>query len=114
MGDPSEPTALARQFIDVWAPGAKVSVLRDLRGGRSGARVLLVDIAPAGASDLRSGQYVLKVSDGVVWLGEEPEWARHSVAEARNPNFSNTHIPRLVKYSSGKDPVASLYEVAGL
>lgn len=114
MDDTSDPVGLAKHCVDVWAPGARVSVLRDLRGGRSGARVLLVDIAPASAHDLRSGQYVLKISDSALWPGEEPESARHSIAETRNPDFSKSHIPKLVKGTVGKDQIALLYEIAAL
>src|SRR5438128_2690472 len=102
--------ALCRSVFPAW----KVAILKEVDGGRSQARVAVVDfvpdVPPAGATtppELTSGQYILKVQQHTPWPGEDPESSRHEVAVNRSPEFSSRHIPRL-RFSTEKDGLALL------
>jgi hypothetical protein len=102
--------------VDHWAPGAKLQIIRSLRGF-SGAAVLKVDIS---GSTIPPGQYILKLYDTPQWEEEASEEDRHKLACARNPAFTREHIPQLKQHfrQSGQggtepDRAALLYEIAG-
>jgi hypothetical protein len=108
--------ALCRKVFPAW----NVAILKEVDGGHSEARVLVVDLVPVGAAsdvsvppELASGQYILKVQPSTVWPGEMPESSRHATAATRCPEFSHEHIPRL-RFSSDNDDVSILlYDIAG-
>lgn len=107
--------ALCRKVFPAW----KVAILKEVDGGRSAARVLVVDFVPAGATPEvpappgLSGQYILKVQPSTLWPGEKPESSRHEAAVQRCPEFSDQHIPRL-RFSTDSDDLSILlYDIAG-
>src|SRR5687767_11513 len=110
-------TLLDAAFAE-WAPGAKVSYKR-LRGGRSGAVVLKVDIRGEHDGDLDNGQYILKLSRHSQWRDQDSEIVAHRRATDRNTTFATQHIPNLVKaFDLPGDDVESggyaiLFEIAG-
>ena len=110
-------TLLDAAFAE-WAPGAKVSYKR-LRGGRSGAVVLKVDIRGEHDGDLDNGQYILKLSRHSKWLDQDSEIVAHRRATDRNTTFATQHIPNLVKaFDLAAEDVESggyaiLFEIAG-
>jgi hypothetical protein len=98
-------------------PDYRVSILREIDGGRSTARVLVVDLVasngPTGEPTTLNGQFILKVQPRVTWPGEQPESSRHEAAASRSPEFSLGHIPRL-RFSTDIDELSVvLYDIAG-
>jgi tetratricopeptide (TPR) repeat protein len=108
--------AICRNVFPSW----KVAILKEVDGGRSDARVAVVDFVSGDATaempqpqGLTSGQYILKVQPHAPWPGEEPESSRHEVAVNRSAQFSKDHIPRL-RFSTERDSLAVLlYDIAG-
>ena len=101
-------------------PSWKVAVLKEVDGGRSDARVAVVDFVSDSATaevhqpqGLTGGQYILKVQPHTSWPGEKPESSRHEAAVNRSPEFSKEHIPRL-RFSTERESLAVLlYDIAG-
>jgi tetratricopeptide (TPR) repeat protein len=100
-------------------PAWNVAILKEISGGNSGARVLVVDFAPQSAlgstpeSDLQPGQFILKLQAEPAWSGQAGEPERHAEAAAKNSDFSRDHIPAL-RHATAIDGVSLiLYEIAG-
>jgi hypothetical protein len=107
--------ATIRQAFPAW----NVAILKEISGGNSGARVLVVDFAPQSAlgstpePDLQPGQFILKLQAELAWSGEAGESERHAAAAAKNSDFSRAHIPAL-RHATAIDGVSLiLYEIAG-
>lgn len=115
---PNQFQEIFEKAIATWAGGSRLSVQKDLVGGRSRAAVLLVDIAPppkitAAADQLLSGEFVLKLDELRVWdPPERHEQQRHETARLWNPEFAERHIPRLLRHEAGDRSIALLYEIA--
>lgn len=117
---PAEFQPLVDELMDRHAPSGKISIVKDLVGGRSPAAVFLVDIDAASTkpsaeqSTALSGQFVLKLERQRVWDQPEPdESARHRAAWDRNVGFSDKHIPRLLGHAERNHSHALLYQIAG-
>lgn len=111
-----DTTSVIRRALVAW----DVTVLREIGGGHSGARVLVVDLAAAKEADghqhtetFEPGQYVLKVQPAVTCVGESPESTRHLEAAAVNAEFSIQHIPALRHFANIDGASLLLYEIAG-
>jgi hypothetical protein len=93
---------------------AKFTVIKDLVGGRSGALVLLVDVAPEHGRSGTSGQYVLKLQRSNEWnTGADAESQRHETAVEYGKNWAQAHVPGLVASAEEEGCIALLYESAG-
>src|ERR1700676_4790538 len=116
MTAPPDIAGLCRKALPSW----KVAILKEGDGGRSAARVVVVDFVPISTAPetqdpakLSSGQYILKVQPHTLWPGEKPESSRHEAAVKRSKEFSDGHIPRL-RFSAEIDDLSIvLYDVAG-
>ncbi|MGA2439708.1 MAG: phosphotransferase, partial [Tepidisphaeraceae bacterium] len=100
---------------------SRVSILRAIKEGKSGAAVFVVDVEAATASDSppsgfpRSGEYLLKLDRMYHWDPPEPsERQRHEMAAQQNANFAKEHIPNLVAFHEHGQMTALLYDIAGL
>jgi tetratricopeptide (TPR) repeat protein len=122
---PEEFRSFAERAILEWMPEGRYHVIRVLAGGKSGAVVLHIDLAPrlnVGGSEspiLASGQYILKVQEHRSWGATEPsEKERHLAAVVANSEFTDGHIPPLVRdyavdSEGGNTTIALLYDIAG-
>ncbi|MCL4207880.1 MAG: phosphotransferase [Pirellulaceae bacterium] len=110
------------QFVErAFADVERVTLLRELIGGKTHALVLLVDIAARGAvpteDALPSGQFVLKLDKRrKEWPDEPVESERHRRAATwdQSGEFARRHIPKLRHSYDDGDSTAMLYDVAGL
>jgi hypothetical protein len=116
MTDHSDLNLLCRKIF----PGWNVALLKEIDGGRSEARVLLVDFVPSPvpledpiSPQLTSGQYILKIQPISLWSGEQPESSRHEAAVERSQSFSRDHIPTLRFAVESDDVFILLYDIAG-
>jgi len=120
---PEQFLSVLTDAVQQWSPGGRFEVLRPLSGGRSGAFVAIVDIAPITQGrvegGLVSGQYVLKLDAPQYWPSDaEPqeEHQRHRLAFERDAVFSKRHIPHLRhihRDQARPQSVALLYDIAG-
>jgi hypothetical protein len=110
---------LARAAFEKWAPKATV-IFKQLKGGRSGAAVLKVDVRDGG-SVLESGNYILKLSRHSDGNSPESEITAHRRAWGWNESYSQEHVPVLrLNFNNDDenlDPTARgyamLFEIAG-
>src|SRR6266850_1493819 len=110
---PEKFKPLVETALKKLGPGAKCEALRDLRGGKSGAIVLLVDIKSDEGAGL-GGQFILKLDEQKAVVPPGPsERERHSEATLRNPEFAKGHIPSLIASCEDGVRTALIYEVAG-
>src|SRR5207253_4350802 len=86
---------LADAAFEQWVPGATLNY-RTLKGGRSGAAVLKVDIRGDHGGDLENGRYILKLSEHSEWANQDSEIDAHKRATDWNQSFAHAHIPTLV------------------
>ncbi len=117
---PEYDVDLFRDALQVWCPGARAKVVRSLRGGYSGAAVLLTDIDRGKPNSqlepgaLLSGSYVLKLDYNRPHEGtDQDEAQRHKDACAWAPLYAADHFPPLRQTFRQDARVAMLYEVAG-
>lgn len=106
---------LATAALDEWVPGASVYLQIPLRGGLSGAEVLLIDVQPgSGSSNVINGQYILKLARVESEGGEElDEASRHARVAESAKGFAKQHVPALVASHRSGEHVAILCHVAG-
>jgi tetratricopeptide (TPR) repeat protein len=94
-----------------------LTIQRELTGGKTGAAVMLVDIAyhATGVSPQPNhleGQFVLKVESNKDSWGELNEAKRHLAGQEWNPDFFKSHVPQLRhNFEEGRDS-CMLYEIA--
>ena len=104
--------------FEEWAPGARL-VYKSLRGGRSGAAVLKVDIRGEHSGNVENGQYILKLSRHSKWFDQDSEIDAHERATNRNTDFAKEHIPNLVRAfnlpanETDEGGYAILFDIAG-
>jgi DNA-binding response OmpR family regulator len=106
LGFPAEFAELLPMLLERW----KVDDLYITRilSGKSGARVLMVDIESAGFS----GQAILKLEEPEdAPLDGESEAARHELAIAHDPSYADAHLPRLLEVLHHEDRTATLSTV---
>ena len=110
--------SLADAAFGQWAPGATLNY-KTLKGGRSGAAVLKVDIRGDHGGDLENGQYILKLSEHSMWPDQDSEIDAHKRATDWSQGYAHAHIPTLVRsFNLTSDELegggyAVLYEIAG-
>ncbi len=91
---------MAESALRQWTGGARVRCSR-LKQGFSGSAVIKVDISNITCTDhIRSGQYILKLSEHPQWADQDDEITAHHRAQDRNEKFSSEHIPALVVHYS--------------
>lgn len=111
----AELVALASHVLAEWFPSAEFEA-SPLQGGRSGAAVLRLDVRGTNVPTDAAGVYILKVTAGNRPAADGP--TGEHLAAAASPAFAELHIPRVVRYWSGKTRIdlegsAQLYELAG-
>lgn len=118
LPDESDLRSVITSAFDQWAFGAEV-ILEPISPGYSGASLFKVDVKHADGARLPSGQYILKLSTFSSWQDMRPEFDAHILAFKRDPDFSATHIPRIVDHYAA-DPAhtagsayAMLFDIAG-
>jgi cold shock CspA family protein len=131
---PDRFRAIIDKVTKIWAPGCVLKVLKQIAGGRSGAPVLLVDIAPTAAVSPQdavsngglSGEFILKLDELRPWqvvrepdIASEPatfdsalEDERHNFARAHSTSFA-PYIPALLRSACTDGFAALLYQIAG-
>ncbi|MDB6182486.1 phosphotransferase [Paracoccus fistulariae] len=103
------------EALDQWIAGADVH-LDAIPGGFSGSAVFKLDVRKAPKDTIKSGVYILKISEAPKYQDQKPEQSSHEVAYNRAPAFSEEHIPQLrYSYRSERDSHydVMVFDIAG-
>ncbi|MEM9512336.1 MAG: phosphotransferase, partial [Cyanobacteria bacterium P01_E01_bin.48] len=107
--------SLIAQVLDQWIPGATVNLV-PVPGGFSGSEVFRLDVRKAPKGTIRSGVYILKLSNVPQYAEQKPEYDAHQEAYRRAPDYSEEHVPRLLFSSRTEENPqydVMLFDVAG-
>ncbi len=107
--------SLVAEALQQWLPGGSLTVQVPIRGGLSGAEVLLVDLNPPesatppdGEPGRPAGEYILKLDNA-----DPAEDRRHEKIFEVARSFAKAHVPELIRSFSKDGQLAMLFQVAG-
>jgi hypothetical protein len=113
--NPSGPyDNLIEQARASWSNIARISILRELTEGKSGAGVFVVDVDSTSPRTKPRGEHLLKAElSRADRLAEPNEASRHRMVVSQAPDFAKDHLPTLVDHYDHAGNVVLLYEIAG-